>query len=103
VTRSAAPLVLQWPVVAVTRPQPPPVSVTARTPAVVTVAWPRVRVGSNVTGPVVGFIKSGFGDRPPPAPAVIRPAARPQGPWRLPLPRALSDMLAHPLPARVVG
>ncbi len=81
------PWVLQWAVVTVTRPQPPPVSITARTPAVVTVAWPRVRVA---------------GDRPPPAPRVIRLAAPPRGPWRLPLPPALRSMLADPLPARVV-
>ena len=90
-TRSAAPepaappLVLRCPVVAITRTQPPPVSITARTPAVVTVAWPRVRV---------------VGDRPPPAPRVIRLAAPPRGPWRVSLPPALRDMLAHPLPAR---
>jgi len=81
---TAGPLGPPWtltvPVVEITRPQPPPVSITARTPAVVTVAWPRVRV---------------VGDRPPPAPAVIKLAAPPQGPWRLPLPPVLRYLLAE--------
>lgn len=103
-TRSAAPepaappLVLRCPVVAITRTQPPPVSITARTPAAVTVAWPRVRVaGDRLVGgefsPLAAFTS-------PPAPRVIRLAAPPRGPWRVPLPPALRDMLARPLPAR---
>ncbi len=69
---AAPPWVLQCPVVTITRPQPPPISITARTPAVITVAWPRVRVAQ---------------DRPPPAPAVIRLAARPQRRVRQPCPQ----------------
>jgi hypothetical protein len=58
------PWVLRCPVVTITRPQPPDIEVAVRpTPAVLTVAWPRVRV---------------VGDPPPPAPRVIRLAARPQ-------------------------
>jgi hypothetical protein len=71
-------VVLQCPVVTITRPQPPDIEVAVRpTPDMeVAVAWPRVRV---------------VGDRPAPAPGVIRLAARPQGPWRLPFPQG------HPL------
>lgn len=85
-TRSAAPpLVLRWTAVEITRPQPPPIGVTAPRTQVLTVAWPRVRV---------------VGDRPPPPPREIRLATRPQGPWRMPLPGGLIYALAHPIPAR---
>ena len=74
---AAPPRVLREYVVTITRPQPPPIAITLPpTPAVITVAWPTVRV---------------TGDRPPPAPAVVRLAARPQRPWRLAFPRG------HPL------
>jgi hypothetical protein len=76
------PWTLNQPVVTITRPQPPPIVITAPpAPAAITVAWPRVRVTQ---------------DRPPPAPRVIRLAAPPQGPWRLPCPQ-LRNMV---LPAR---
>ena len=69
---AAPPRVLREYVVTITRPQPLPITITVPAdPAVITVAWPVVRV---------------TGDRPPPAPGVVRLAARPQGPWRLPLP-----------------
>jgi hypothetical protein len=72
------PWVLACPVVAITRPQPPDIEVAVRpTPAVVTVAWPRVRV--------TGDRLVHRGER------VIRLPAPPQGPWRLPLPQG------HPL------
>jgi hypothetical protein len=71
------PWVLACPVVTIPRPQPPAIGITApRTPAAITVAWPRVRVTQ---------------DQPPPAPRVIRLTAPPQGPWRLPFPQG------HPL------
>ena len=83
---AAPPLVLQWLVVAITRPQPPPVSITLPpSPAVIAVEWPRVRV---------------TGAAPPCPPRVIRLAAPPQGPWRMRLPGGLVYMLAHPIPAR---
>jgi hypothetical protein len=67
------PLVLQCPVVPITRPQPPAIGITAPpTLAIITVAWPRVRVVQ---------------DQPPPAPRVIRLAARPQRPVRQPCPQ----------------
>jgi hypothetical protein len=56
-----------------------------RTPAAITVAWPRIRVAQ---------------DQPPPAPSVIHFAAPPQGPWRLPLPPVVRYMLSNPLPPR---
>ena len=75
---TAAPPWTLWcrPAVTATLPEPPPIVITARTPAAITVAWPTVRVAQ---------------DRPPPAPRVVRLAARPQGPWRQPLPNG------HPL------
>ncbi len=79
---TAAPLgVFQCPVVTITRPRPPAITITAPpAPAAITVAWPR----GNVTQ-----------DRPPPAPRVIRLAARPQRPWRLAFPNG--HPLRHPL------
>ena len=74
---AAPPWTLNVPVVTITRPQPPAIGITApRTPAVITVAWPRGRVTQ---------------DQPPPAPRVIRLTAPPQGPWRVPFPQG------HPL------
>ncbi len=74
---AAPPRVLREYVVTITRPQPPAIAITLPpAPAAITVAWPRIRVTT---------------DQPPPAPAVIRLAARPQGPWRQPLPNG------HPL------
>ena len=64
---AAPPRVLREHVVTITRPQPP---------AIITVAWPTVRVTQ---------------DQPPPAPRVIRLTAPPQGPWRVPFPQG------HPL------
>ena len=67
------PWVLQCPVVTTTRPEPPPIGITApQTPAAITVTWPRVRVTQ---------------DQPPPAPRVIRLAAPPQHPARHPCPQ----------------
>ena len=78
---AAPPRVLREYVVTITRPQPPPIAITLPpAPAAITVAWPVVRV---------------TGDRPPPAPGVVRLAARPQGPWRQPLPNG--HPLRHPL------
>jgi hypothetical protein len=74
---AAPPRVFREHVVAATLPQPADIEVTVRpTPAAITVAWPVVRVTQ---------------DQPPPAPRLIRLAASPQGPWRLPLPNG------HPL------
>jgi len=84
---AAPPWVLQCPVVTITRPQSPAIGVTLPPRAAIDVPWPRCRV---------------TGAAPPPPPRVIRLAAPPQGPWRLPLPPVLRYMLAHPLPARVV-
>ena len=82
------PWTLSVPVVEITRPPAEPAEVRWPPPgAAIDVPWPRTRV----TG----------GELPPP-PRVIRLAAPPQGPWRLPLSPALRYMLAHPLPARVV-
>ena len=70
---AAPPWMLACSVVTVTRPRPPAIGITApRTPAAITVAWPRGRVVQ---------------DRPPPAPRVIRLAARPQRPARQPCPQ----------------
>jgi hypothetical protein len=52
--------------------RPADIGVTVRTPAVITVAWPRVRVVQ---------------DRPPPAPRMIELAARPQRSVRQPCPQ----------------
>jgi hypothetical protein len=76
---TAAPPWTLWvlPVVAVSLPQPPAIAITVPPAlAAITVAWPRVRAAQ---------------DRPPPAPRVIRLAAPPQRPWRLPFPNG------HPL------
>jgi hypothetical protein len=88
--RSGPPWVLRCPVVAVTRPQPPAIGITVRTPAAITVPWPPLRV----TQPC-----------PPPAPSVIRLAARPQGPWRLPFPQGhpLRNPDLYDLPSRRRG
>ena len=75
-TTRPPPWTLNEPIVKITRPGPAIVNITRRTPTAITVAWPPVRV---------------TGDPPPPAPGVIRLAAPPQGPWRLPLPQG------HPL------
>ena len=76
-TTRPPPWVLTCPVVTTTRPQPPPIGITApQPPAAITVAWPRVRVTQ---------------DQPPPAPRVIRLTAPSQGPWRVPFPQG------HPL------
>jgi hypothetical protein len=75
------PWVLACPAVAITRPRPPAIGITARTPAVITAARPRVRVTQ---------------DRPPLAAPVIHLASRPQGPWRMPLPPVLRAMLEVP-------
>jgi len=73
---AAPPWVLACPVVTITRPQPPPcVVMMTQTPAI-DVPWPRRQVTQAA---------------PPPAPSVIRLAARPQGPWRLAFPNG------HPL------
>jgi hypothetical protein len=74
------PWVLACPVV-ITRPRPPVVAVSLVPQGTIGVPRPRVRVVQ---------------DRPPPAPAVVRLAARPQGPWRVPLAPALAAMLASP-------
>jgi hypothetical protein len=59
--------------VTITRPRPPAIGITVpRTPAVITVAWPRVRVTRDQT---------------PPGPRVIRLAARPQRTVRQPCPQ----------------
>lgn len=79
------PWVLNCRTVVVALPEPPAVAAVLPPRVPVTVAWPRVRV---------------TGDRLPPPPGVIRLAAPPQGPWRLPLPGGLVYMLAHPIPAR---
>jgi hypothetical protein len=76
-----APWVLACPIVAITRPQPPAISVTAPpAPAAITVAWPRGRVTQ---------------DLPPPAPRVVRLAARPQRHARQPCPQ-LRNMTLPP-------
>jgi hypothetical protein len=70
---AAPPWVLQCRVVTITRPQPPSIGITVpRTPAAITAAWPRGRAAQ---------------DRLPPAPRVIRLAARPQRPVRRPCPQ----------------
>jgi hypothetical protein len=61
--------------VPVTHPQPAVVGASLPPRVAVTVAWPRVRVTQDW----------------PPAPVEVRLAARPQGPWRLAIPRG------HPL------
>lgn len=69
---AAPPWVLQVTVVTATLPRPPAIGITVPpAPAVITVAWP---------GRVVQ-------DRPPPAPRVIRLAARPQRRVRQPCPQ----------------
>ena len=78
------PWVLACPVVTVTRPQPAAIGVTLR-PRAVAVPWPRLQVTRA---------------EPPRPPRVIRLAARPQGPRRLPLSPVVRDLLALPLPAR---
>jgi len=83
---AAPPRVLRESVVTITAPRPMAISITVPpAPAVITVAWPTIRV---------------TGDGPPPAPAVVRLAARPQGPWRMPLPAVVRYVLANPLPPR---
>jgi hypothetical protein len=71
--RPALPWLLQCPVVTSTRPRTPAIGIPVpRTPAALTVEWPRVRVTQ---------------DRPPPAPRVTRLAARPQRPVCQPCPQ----------------
>ena len=69
-------------VVTITRPQPAAIAIILPPPAAITVAWPPVRV---------------TGDRPPPAPRVVRLAAPPQGPRAPDLPPR--PPAAHPLPS----
>ena len=69
---TAAPWVLQRPVVTITRPQPRAIGITLPPRAAIGVAWPLGRVAQ---------------DRPPPVPRVIRLAARPQRPVRQPCPQ----------------
>jgi hypothetical protein len=82
---ASPPLVLQWPVVEVARPQPAPIGVTAPTTQVITVAWPRVKLAGH--------------DRPPP-PEVLHLCGPSQVPFRCRLPGAMAAMLADPLPHR---
>ena len=82
----APPRVLREYVVTITRPQPAAISITVpRTPAVITVAWPRRQVTHAA---------------PPLPPRVVRLAAPPQGPWRVALAPVVQAMLASPLPPR---
>ncbi len=77
---AAPPWVLQCTVVTITRPQPPAIGITLPPRAAIDVAWPRGRVAQ---------------DWPPPAPRVIRLAARPQRPARQPCPQ-LRNMALPP-------
>lgn len=81
------PWVLSEPVVTVIRPFTPDISTTLPPMSGVDIGvpWPRCRV---------------TGAEPPRPPRVIRVAVPPQGPWRLPLPPVVRDLLACPLPAR---
>jgi hypothetical protein len=81
------PWVLQRHVVTVTRPQPPAIGITLPPTVAIDVSWPVVKV---------------TGDPPPPPPRVIRLAAPPQGPWRLPFPggHPLRNMALYDLPPR---
>ena len=82
------PWTLTVPVVDVRLPgAEPAVEATLPPRAAIDVPWPRCRV---------------TGSAPPRPPRVIRLAAPPRGPWRVPLAPALRFMLAHPLPARAV-
>jgi hypothetical protein len=69
------PWVLQCRVVTITLPQAAVVAVSLLPRVPVVLRWPPLRVTGHI----------------PPAPGVIRLAAPPQGPWRLPLPQG------HPL------
>ena len=88
---AAPPWVLACPVVTITRPQPPAISATLPPrAAAIDVPWPRIRVAQ---------------DQPPPAPRVIQLAARPQRPWRQPLPNGhpLRNPLLHQQAAAARG
>jgi hypothetical protein len=81
----APPWVLTEPIISVARPEPPPIEVTVRTPAAITVPWPPGRRVKN---------------EPAPPPAAILLRRLPQGPWRWTLPAATAALLAGPLPPR---
>ena len=83
--RAEPPWTLNEPVATVTLPLEAAVQIAQRAAEPVEIEWPRVRVTQ---------------DQPPPAPPVVRLAAPPQGPWRMPLPPVLRHLLAGPLPPR---
>lgn len=78
------PLVLSERVVSITRPQPPPISVSLPVRAVIDVGWPRCQV-TRLEPP-----------RPLVKPDAIRLPAPPQGPRRQPLAAVTRYLLAHP-------